>query len=332
LKKVTVFGDINVDVLMSISSYPQPGEDATAAKVVLHPGGSAANTALALTRLGVKTIMIGRTGDDNWADIALEPLAKVGVDIHSVQRDPDNPTGLIFIPVTDKGERTMFSYRGANLRISASDIEPQALANSSILHLSGYNFLVSPQKEASYRAVELAQDMGIDLSMDVGTVPAAQAKSELERILPLLNLVILGSDEAGDLLSSQTPEEAIAALLELGVSMVAFKLGQDGCIVADRAGTYRLPAFEVETVDTTGAGDAFCAGILFARLHGLSVPAAGLLANALGGLATTVWGGGDDKLERGEVFNFMQAQENKCTKVVETEWVGEILSKLGILN
>jgi ribokinase len=332
LKKATVFGDINVDVLMSISSYPQPGGDATAAEVVLRPGGSAANTALALTKLGVKTNMIGRTGDDTWADIALEPLAKAGVDIHSVQRDPDKPTGLIFIPVTANGERTMFSYRGANLRISASDIEPQTLANSSILHLSGYNFLVSPQKEASYRAVELAQDMGIDLSMDIGTVPAARAKPELERILPLLNLVILGSEEAGDLLSSQTPEEAIPALLERGVSMVAFKLGQDGCIVADHTGTYRLPAFEVETVDTTGAGDAFCAGMLFARLHDLSLPAAGLLANALGGLATTVWGGGGDMPERGEVLNFLRTQENKCTEVGENKWVGEIISVLGRLN
>ena len=115
-----MFGDINVDVLMSISSYPQPGEDATAAKVVFRPGGSAANTALALTKLGVKTNMIGRTGDDTWADIALEPLAKAGVDIHYVRRDPEKPTGLIFIPVTGSGERTMFSYRGANLMISAS--------------------------------------------------------------------------------------------------------------------------------------------------------------------------------------------------------------------
>jgi ribokinase len=328
LKKVTVFGDINVDVLMSISSYPQPGEDATAEKVILRPGGSAANTALALTKLGVKTNMIGRTGDDTWADIALEPLTKAGVDIRSIRRDPDKPTGLIFIPVTANGERTMFSYRGANLRISPSEIEPQTLANSSILHLSGYNFLVSPQKEASYRALELAQNMGIDLSMDIGTVPAVQAKPELERILPLLNLVILGSDEAGDLLSSQTSEEAIPALLERGVRMVAFKLGQDGCIVADRTGMYRLPAFEVETVDTTGAGDAFCAGMLFARLHDLSLPAAGLLANALGGLATTVWGGGSDMPERREVLNFLLTQENKRTKVGENKWVEEILSKL----
>ena len=328
MKKATVFGDITVDVLMSISNYPKPGEDATAAEVVLRPGGSAANTALALAKLGVKTSMIGCTGDDIWADIALESMAKAGVDIHNVRRDPDNSTGLIFIPVTPNGERTMFSYRGANPRISASEIEPQTLANSSILHLSGYNFLVSPQKEASYRAVELAQDMGIDLSMDIGTAPAAQAKDELERILPLLNLVILGSDEAGDLLSVQTPEEAIPALLEWGVSVVAFKLGQDGCIVADRTGTYRLPAFEVETVDTTGAGDAFCAGMLFARLHDLSLPAAGLLANALGGLATTVWGGGGDMPERGEVLNFLRTQKNKRTEVGENKWVGEILSKL----
>ena len=321
-----MFGDINVDVLMSISSYPQPGEDATAAEVVLRPGGSAANTAVALTKLGVETSMIGCTGDDAWADIALEPLAKAGVDIHNVRRDPGKSTGLIFIPVTPNGERTMFSYRGANPRISASEIEPQTLANSSILHLSGYNFLVSPQKDASYRAVELAQDMGIDLSMDIGTAPAAQAKDELERILPLLNLVILGSDEAGDLLSSQTPEEAISALLERGVSMVAYKLGQDGCIVADHTSTHRLPAFEVETIDTTGAGDAFCAGMLFARLHDLSLPAAGLLANALGGLATTVWGGGGDIPERGKVLNFLRTQENKRTEV------GEILSKLGRLN
>jgi len=326
--EVTLFGDVNVDALMSIPSYPSPGGDAMAQQVILRPGGSVANTAIVLARLGVKTKMIARVGDDRWADMALEPLINLEVDVSAVQRDPTDSTGLIFIPVTHEGERTMFSYRGANTRTPVEAITAQALGQPRFLHLSAYNFLTSPQREATWKAVELAKEAGIPISMDIGVEPSRRVTGDgdcgatLLALLPDLALVVLGREEAQNLVGSSDPATACAALGQTygstparqggGLGLIGLKLGKDGCFIASNTEQYFLPGFTVDAVDTTGAGDAFCAGMLFGRLAGISLPASGLLANALGALATTVWGGGPVLPGKAEVTCFLQ--EEVCRK------------------
>jgi ribokinase len=328
MSEIALFGDINIDVLMSIPHYPGAGEDAMATRITLRPGGSVANTGIVLSKLGERAMMIGRVGDDLWADIALEPLINVGIDITNVTRDSSASTGLIFIPVVVDGERTMFSYRGANVRKPVEEIEDDLLDCVSIMHISGYNFLVSPQREATWRAIELAKDAGIALSMDVGVEPAIRAIPDLERILPELSLLIIGPDEAKSLINARTPDQAVNGLLERGVKWVGFKLGKEGSIAANCEQQYLLPGFEVATVDTTGAGDAYCAGLIFAWKNGLSLPASGLLANALGGLATTVWGGGGVLPGSEETINFLRQQKQFLKDIGQEIQALEILDAL----
>lgn len=307
---VTLIGDINIDVLMSIPGYPPPGGDAMAADLALRPGGSIANTAIVLAKLGVPTRLIGRTGSDIWADMAMAPLIDHHVDISSVQRDASDSTGLIFIPVTPDGERTMFSYRGANVRLPPQEIVPELLHGSQILHISGYNFLANPQRASTWRAVDLAIEAGIPISLDVGVEPALRARAELERLLPSVHILSLGMDEARPLFEISSPEEAAQHALERGVQTTAVKLGRHGCLLADHNYAFRQPGFPVQVVDTTGAGDAFCAGVVFAHLRGLSLPAAACIANASGALAAAVMGCGGVLPGRDQLFLFLQNQEN----------------------
>ena len=202
---VTLFGDINVDVLMSISSYPPPGGDAMATGLTRRPSGSVANTAIVLAKLGVQVRMIGRTGDDRWAEMALAALTEYNVDVSAVRRDATEPTGLIFIPVTRDGERTMFSYRGANPRIPPQEIGPELLRGSRILHVSGYNLLEMPQRASTWRAVDLALEAGVPLSLDVGVEPALHARAEIERLLPNVSILSLGMEEARPLFETDSP-------------------------------------------------------------------------------------------------------------------------------
>lgn len=307
---VTLFGDINVDVLMSIPSYPPPGGDAMATGLILRPGGSVANTAIVLAKLGVQVRLIGRTGNDRWADIALAPLLEYNVDVSAVRRDAGESTGLIFIPVTPDGERTMFSYRGANVRIPPQEIVPELLQGSRILHISGYNFLETPQRTSTWRAIDLAQQAGIPLSLDVGVEPALRARAEIESLLPSVSILSLGMDEASPLFNVDSPEEAAQSALERGVLAAAIKLGSQGCLLADHDRVFRQPAFPVQVVDTTGAGDAFCAGLLFAYLRRLDLPVAATIANASGALATAAIGGGPVLPGRDQLIHFLQSQEN----------------------
>ncbi len=311
-----VLGDINIDVLMSIAVYPSPGGDAPAAQVITRAGGSAANTAIALAKLGVGVKMIGRVGEDAWADLALRALAESGVDVSAVQRDARAQTGLFFIPVTLGGERTMFGYRGANARTNVSDIARESFSGARILHLSGYALLESPQREAAMRAIELAAQHGVAASLDIGLQPALSVAGEIRRLLPRLSICVLGMDEARALVDAGAPENAIEALLRRGVQMVGLKLGAEGCLIGDANGAQRLPGFRVPTVDTTGAGDAFSAGLIFGRLRGLSLPAAGTLANALGALATSVWGAGPALPGRFEAIRLLHQTGGEYTEQV----------------
>jgi len=325
---VALFGDINADVLMSIPDYPAPGSDAMAVQVSLDQGGSAANSALVLAKLGIQTGMIGRTGDDHWAEIARAALDNFDVDLRSVSTDHEVSTGLIFIPITASGERTLFSYRGANTRIKPEDIDPNLISSAQVLHLSGYNFLFSPQKESAWWAVETARANNTRLSLDSGEAPVFQAKGELQRLLPMLDVLVLGEQEALTLSEADTIDAALGTMLDQGVHVIGLKLGRAGCRMAGCGQQITVPSFDVSSIDTTGAGDAFSAGLIYSFLNRFDLLAAGLLANALGGLATTVWGGGSAFPPRAQVIKFLEGQSASFPYPDSSAAFKEILSAL----
>ncbi|MBL8058957.1 MAG: carbohydrate kinase family protein [Anaerolineales bacterium] len=289
---VVVLGDLNIDALLAIPAYPAPGGDALATRSGVQPGGSAANTALLLARLGQPSRLLACAGRDAWAEPALRALAQAGVDTQAVQSHPSAPTGLFFIPVTPDGERTMFGLRGANAQLDPSGVEP-ALAGAAWLHLSGYALLEAPQREAALRALALARARGLPISVDVGRFPALQQPELVRGLLPGLAMVILDLPAARALVGPASgPAEAAEALVRAGVGLAALTLGAQGAYLRAGAQTASQPAYPVDVVDTTGAGDAFSAGLILAQRRGLSLPAAGALAAALGALAASVWGAG----------------------------------------
>lgn len=325
---VTCFGDINVDVIMSVNVYPQAGGDAMANQVRICPGGSIANTAIVLAKLGVPVKIISKVGKDPWADLSLRPLSELHIDLADVSRDPDDSTGLIFIPVVLSGERTMFSFRGANVRKSPDEISEDILHTSSWLHVSSYNFLVSPQRDATWKTIEIAQRNKIDISVDIGVEPAKNARDEINKVVPFLTLIVLSLEEAREILGDVTPENAIQRLLSMGVKMVGIKLGRDGCIVGNEVGIWRIPGLPIQAVDTTGAGDAYCAGLIYAHQSGLNPETAGFLANALGALAATVWGGGPTLPGKGELIRFLSQQDRYINLYSYQPASEEVLSAL----
>jgi ribokinase len=323
--EIALFGDLNVDFLMSIPTYPLPGGDAMADQITLRPGGSVTNTAVVLAKLGSLAKMIGRTGEDHWAEIALEPLISTGVDITCVSQDPLISTGLIFIPVTSNGERTMFSYRGANINKSPDEITDEIFTDVQLLHVSAYNFLESPQKEATWQAIEIALRKGIRITMDVGVEPVIRAKGAIEELMPKLSVLVLGFDEAQEMIVAHSPMEAAKLLIDAGVEVIGLKLGKNGCVVANSKASYLFPGFEVETVDTTGAGDAFNAGLIFGLHNGWHLSTAGMLANILGALATTVWGGGPVLPGVVDVQSFIEERVN----VLEDGYIRNLMLEVG---
>lgn len=308
--KIAALGDVNIDIFLNIPYYPPAGGDGLAYEIEYRTGGSVTNTVIVLARLGMQTEMVTRTGTDPWADMALKTMTDEGVGIHYTTRDEKAGTGLIFLTVTPDGERTMFSYRGANVNMTPEVLDEDLFAQIDLLHISGYTFLRSPQKDAAWRSIELAEKFGVPVALDLGVEPAVALGDDLARLLGKLDLLVLGDNEAITIAAKSTLEEAMQSLLQTGVKTIGLKLGREGCIVATPERQVRLPGFKVETIDTTGAGDAFSAGMIFGRLHGLSLEARGILANTLGALTTTVWGGGASLLSLPQVYGFLQSQRN----------------------
>lgn len=291
--RVVLLGDINLDAILQLmGDLPKPGGDGLASRLVTSIGGGICNTAITLRRFGVSAALIACIGQDIWAQAILPDLEAVGINLIGVQRDPQVTTGIAFIAITPDGERTMFSCRGANGLLRAETIPAELFDDAVLLQLSAYALLDAPQREALWRAVSLAEERSIPISLDLMSEPARHCAEEVRWLLPHLSLCVLGVEEANFAFGLSEPQAIVACLLERGVRMAGLKLGREGCLVADQKYSVRLPAFPVRAVDSTGAGDAFCAGLIYGWLRGWDAFLCAGLAGALGALAATTWGAG----------------------------------------
>jgi ribokinase len=291
MPEVITLGDINVDIIAAIPAYPSRGGDSVADGASLHTGGSAVNTAIALAGLGLEVGFIGRVGQDALAAQALADLADAGVDTRLVQFDPTIPTGIIFIAVTPDGERTMFGARGANSYTDPQLLDEAYFVGTRWFHFSGYTLLAEPQRSTALRALELARGVGAQISLDVGVEPALRAQHEIQRVLPLVDIVFPNETELFLLTDGIDSGQAPVHLLKRGVGAVVAKYGANGSEVTLTHLRAAMPAFSVSPVDTTGAGDCFDAGFIFGRLAGLDWEEAAVIGNAVGALSTQ-WHGG----------------------------------------
>jgi len=312
LPQVVTLGDINMDFIAHIPRYPAPGSEGLANRLYLRLGGSVANTALTMACCGIEVAIIGRVGIDALGTQVLSDLQAGGVDVSLVQRDPDVSTGIMFIVVTPDGERTMFGFRGANVHTNPADIPETDLRNARHFHLSGYALLESPQRDAAFRALEIAQRAGMSTSLDAGLGTVIQQAEAMRSLLPHIDLFLPSIREAELLTGTSNAEAAIAQLREQGAKAVALKLGAEGCMVGTAKGNFAVPSFALKARDTTGAGDAFDAGVISGRLSGLTWRAAALLGNALGALVAATEGARSEVLTREAVVTFLRQQRSQA--------------------
>jgi ribokinase len=293
---------------MKVPFLPQHGGETTTVSLTISLGGSATNTAIVLAGMGMKVQLIGCVGADDWAEIVLTSLKKADIDTCAIQRYSKVSTAVLFNAITPDGERTMFTYRGANMHTNRAHILPKHFENAAWLHVSGYAFLSSPQREAVWHAVELAQQHHIPISLDTALYPAQHAPDQLKLLLPKLKLCILSNEEASAFLSiNPISGSAIEIaqilsdkLLAFGTPLIVFKLGAQGCFIVTAQYQLHIPALPIQPIDTTGAGDAFSAGIIaqclkqshVGEFDSNSLLVMGQCANTLGACAAQVMGAG----------------------------------------
>lgn len=263
---IGVVGSVNLDLVASGAPLPQAGETVTGARFAQHPGGKGANQALAARRLGADVHMIGCVGDDALAEAALALLRRDGVDVSNVMSELGTATGVALIAVSPEGENQITVASGANSRVGPSDVA--GLPKCDVI-LAQLEVPVTAVEAASRAAMETGALMAINLAPAIGVPP---------QLLKDADLLIVNEIEAefyGDALHERG---GLVALTLGGAGAALFKMGKE---------IARVPAFDVQVVDTTGAGDTFCGALAVALAEGQAPEQALRFASAAAALAVT---------------------------------------------
>ena len=305
-EEIIVLGDVNADIIARVSSWPKPGGECLAERVELHCGGVGANCALALHRWGISARLVACVGGDDLGGTLLKTLAKNGVGVKFIQRTTKAMTGLLYINVTPDGQRTFFGSRGANCLVRPQPTA--ALKGAMAACLMGYSFL-DPAPEAAARQILRAVHVrGGWVSLDVGMEPSHKIPKKILRTAQHVDLLFVSSEEAAALTGKRDPRKSFARLRKAGARDIVMKLGKRGCLVLDDGDVRLVPPFHVRVVDSTGAGDAFTAAFLHARLRGWPVSEAALAANAAGAAAASVVGAGQNAPSLREITRLLRMQ------------------------
>lgn len=263
---IVVVGDAALDVIARHDKPLPHGGDARA-KIRFTGGGSGANTALWLRSLDAETTLVARIGDDPGGRLIRAELEAAGVRC-AFAVDPEAPTCCVVVMVDGHGQRSMLADRGANQRFAPEDVTPEALAGASHLHLSGYVLLDPPSRAAGLASLAAAKEAGLTTSVDPQAAAHITDPAAFLDDVRGVDLLMPNTEELVALTGSADPASAKELLDTVGAVVVT--AGLDGASWVDQGGVTSVPAIEAECIDSTGAGDAFDAGVLTGWLAGES--------------------------------------------------------------
>lgn len=278
-------------VARPVTRRPLPGQLELVERISLHAGGSALNTGCGLARLGLRVALAGRVGRDGFGEFLRREAERGGCDTRHVREDPGASTSATLVTVELDGERAFLHAMGANAHLTAADV-PLNRLEARCLHLAGYFILPGLEEGGAVDLFQEATRRGLVTSLDCVWDATGRWLSAIGPLLPHTDVFCPSLAEARAITGKAAPPEVAAELLRLGVRRaVALKMGPQGSYVASgTGGAWHFPAPQVETVDGTGAGDAFIAGFLAGMLRDLPLPECARLGNVVGAQCVTAVG------------------------------------------
>ena len=288
-----VVGDCNPDVLVvGRAVTPAFGQQEQLVDTIgLVIGGSAAITAVAAARLGLRVALAAAVGADPAGTLMLDQLAKEGVDISAVVISDAVPTGMT-VALSRGGDRAILTALGAIATLTAADVPMALLARSRHVHASSYFLLEDSLGPGLAGLLSAARATGATTSLDTNWDPSGRWGDErLSRAIAQADLLLPNEAEALGLSGGAPSVAAAVAALAAPGRRLAVKLGERGVLCADWPALHQVSVPAVTPVDTTGAGDCFNAGLIAGLLTGLALPQAAALGCAVGALSTGAPGG-----------------------------------------
>jgi ribokinase len=302
--RILVVGSVNMDIVARVGHVPAAGENVRGSDLRTIPGGKGANQAVACARLGAETAFLGRVGDDAFGERLRQGLAEAGVRTDAVKTIAECASGIALILVDTGGQSTIVVTAGANGRLAPDDIDAARplfeSADAVVLQLE-----IPPETVA--RTLRLAREAGKPTILDAGP-----PRRPIDPAVFACTVLTPNEAEAAALLDlapgTMSPEEMAKELLARGPEAVVIKAGGRGAVIAQGGRLVRVPAFKIDPVDATAAGDAFTAALAVEWVKGTDLAEAVRVANAAGALACLKLGAQPSMPTRDEVAGFLNHQ------------------------
>ncbi|MGI9501861.1 MAG: PfkB family carbohydrate kinase [Geminicoccaceae bacterium] len=297
---IICFGDLLIDFVPTESGL----DFADLPSFKPAPGGAAANVAVGLARLGIRSAFMGKVGDEAFGHLLVDTLKREGVDVEPVRIDEKARTALAFVTLTKDGERDFLFYRhpSADMLFTPDEVDVAAIDRARIFHFDSISLAAAQPRETALFAADQAAHAGKLISYDVNLrLPLwgseAEAKNGIREGLKRAAVVKLSDEELVFMTGGSSPQSIRSELWHDGLKLVVLSLGQKGCIALTKHGEREIPSLPVTTVDTTGAGDGFVAGLLsgiatdpYVLDDDKAIAELCRFANAVGALTTTARG------------------------------------------
>ncbi|MFO8008291.1 MAG: PfkB family carbohydrate kinase [Candidatus Brocadiia bacterium] len=233
------------------------------------PGGAPANVAVALQRLGMSARFVGKVGDDPFGEFLRRSIAQTGVDTSHLLSDPAARTTAVFVAVWDDGRKDLCFYRnpGADMNLEADEVGQGMFDGARCFHYGSITFITEPAASAQRRALEIADGLGLMISYDPNYRPTLwpdedTARRTIQDAFRHCHLAKVSEEEWEVATGHHGVEEGMRAVLERGVELLVVSRGPGGALATNGNWRIEVPAWPVEVVETTGAGDGFLAALI----------------------------------------------------------------------
>lgn len=292
---VASIGTLAVDYFGILKNMPKLDEKTMAEGYEEHPGGVAGNVITQMARLGIDTGWIGKIGDDATGERLLEEFRKDSIDESHVEVVPGKNSMFTWIMIDSEGHRTITMFPNVLNEFTGDDVRRkhrEYIARARVLMVEACVLSLEPDLVA----MEIAREAGVTVVFDLDVTPSGVEEmkmgtmKDLERAMALTDVFIPCKAAAAELLGTDRIEENAEKLREYGPGTVAVTLGERGCIVLNRDERHIIPGFDVQVVDSTGAGDAFHGGFVYGLLNEMPLAETARFANACGALCCTAVG------------------------------------------
>ncbi len=298
-----------------ITHLPAAGELVMAENMLLTIGGCAANAAVDLAKMGVRSAVVGCVGQDVFGRVVVEMLREAGVDVSHVRPKAGAATSQTMIVNVAGEDRRFIHTFGANGEFSPADIPASALVACKVLYLGGYLLMPNLREEELVPVFAAARAKGVKTVLDVAIPRPGEYVSRLEKLLPHVDVFLPNSHEGELITGEKDPWKQADFFLRLGADTTVITMGEGGAVLVRKNLRLRAGVFKVPYVDGSGGGDAFDAGFIYGLLHDKTPEDCLRIASAMGASCVRALGTTPGVFTRAECEAFLRENELKIERM-----------------